>query len=407
MTGDSSGAHRETSASPGTAALDIFICYRRDDSAANAGRLSDALCDRFGRNSVFMDIDTIEPGVDFIEEIERAVGHCDVLIALIGPHWLDATDARGRRLDNPRDLVRLEIETALGRKIRVIPALIGGAEMPQPDELPDALATLARRNALELSDRRFRTDVQLLFEVLEKIAQQKRPERPAAQASGQPDDGETSVLIAGGNDLMPAHSERPALPLRPLSIAAPPVKHDPGISARHDYPPIAPQLHTNAWYKQNPAFTFAVPPGWTDLTSDQAMKLTKPIGTKVLGGVTTHGLDPNPTYIGIFGGLEGSEPDLLSQPSHAVALRVHATRFALGAGPYQIGLGGAPALLFYMSGTAAGHLYGRDGSVPVVNGEAWTVRNNQAYCVMMSGPYDRYFSYLSAFYTVLGTWAWA
>jgi hypothetical protein len=64
-------------------------------------------------------------------------------------------------------------------------------------------------------------------------------------------------------------------------------------------------------------------------------------------------------------------------------------------------------LLFYLSGTAAGHLYGRGGSVPVVSGEAWTVRNNQAYCVIMSGPYDRYASYLPAFYTVLGSWAWA
>jgi hypothetical protein len=279
--------------------------------------------------------------------------------------------------------------------------------MPQPDELPDALANLARRNALELSDRRFRTDVQLLFEVLERIAKQKHPERPVAQISGQPDAGEASVVIAGGNDLMPAHSGRVEVPRRPLSIPAPPVKQDSPVTGSRDYPPIAPQLPTGAWYKQNPAFTFAVPPGWRDLTSDQATELTKPIGTKVLGGVTTHGTDPNPTYIGIFGGLEGSEPDLLSQPGHAVALRMHATRFALGAGPYQIGLGGAPALLFYLSGTAAGHLYGRGGSVPVVSGEAWTVRNNQAYCVIMSGPYDRYASYLPAFYTVLGSWAWA
>jgi hypothetical protein len=120
-----------------------------------------------------MDVDTIEPGVDFNEEIDRAIGHCDVLIALIGPHWLKASTARGRRLDDPQDFVRVEIGHALARNIRVIPTLVGGAEMPQADELPAEMVNLAKRNAIELTDKRFRSDLQVLLEPLDRIVRQK------------------------------------------------------------------------------------------------------------------------------------------------------------------------------------------------------------------------------------------
>ncbi len=145
----------------------IFISYRRDDSAGYAGRLFDRLSDRFGRDQIFMDIDTIEPGLDFVEVIEQAVGSCEVLIALLGRHWLSAADAAGqRRLDNPEDFVRLEIKAALERNIRVIPVLVDGAAMPRSADLP---ADLARRNAVELRHSRFHADVDHLIGVLEKI----------------------------------------------------------------------------------------------------------------------------------------------------------------------------------------------------------------------------------------------
>src|SRR5882724_5887907 len=103
-----------------------------------------------------MDIDTIEPGLDFVEVIEQAVSSCDVLVALIGRQWLTITDNSGRRrLYNPEDFVRLEIAAALARNIRVIPALVQGARMPHSTDLPDVLKMLARRNAHEISDRRF------------------------------------------------------------------------------------------------------------------------------------------------------------------------------------------------------------------------------------------------------------
>src|SRR6266478_494516 len=115
----------------------IFISYRRDDASAWAGRLSDTLKAILGRVSIFRDIEDIPPGVEFDSYIAQAVGSCDALLALIGPNWLSASDsAGGRRLDDPRDLTRLEIATALKRDIRVIPVLVAGAKMPGPPDLP-------------------------------------------------------------------------------------------------------------------------------------------------------------------------------------------------------------------------------------------------------------------------------
>src|SRR3990170_9126453 len=145
----------------------VFISYRRDDSAGHAGRLYDALVSRFGQESVFMDVDEIGPGADFADVIEDAVGRCDVLVALIGKTWLTTRNADGsRRLDDARDVVRLEIETALGQAVRVIPVLVQGAVPPTADELPGAIADVARRNAIELSDSRWHYDVVRLLEAI-------------------------------------------------------------------------------------------------------------------------------------------------------------------------------------------------------------------------------------------------
>lgn len=162
----------------------IFISYRREDSSGHAGRLYDALNAHFGENVVFMDIDTIEPGVDYGEVIDRAVGSCKVLIALIGPEWLMVTDDRGiRRLDNPEDFVRMEIARGLKRRnVRVVPVLVQGARIPDKDQLPDDLSALARRNALELSDVRWQYDVGRLIRTLERVMQEPsgpRTEPPA------------------------------------------------------------------------------------------------------------------------------------------------------------------------------------------------------------------------------------
>src|ERR1700745_4207763 len=142
----------------------IFVSYRRQESKDFAGRLYDRLADRFGDGQVSIDVAAIEPGLDFAEEINRAVAACQVLLAVIGPNWLTATDERGRRrLDDPDDIVRLEIEAALARDVRVIPILVESAVMPGRNDLADSLARLARRNALHIRHESFRSDAERLI----------------------------------------------------------------------------------------------------------------------------------------------------------------------------------------------------------------------------------------------------
>jgi predicted ATPase len=145
----------------------IFINYRREDTRHAAGRLDVDLAERYGADNVFLDTRSIRPGESFRDVIERAGGVSDVLIALIGERWLDARDERGRRLDDPDDLVRAEIEAALEREVRVIPALVDGTAMPSPDELPDTIRALCERNAVELGHSRWRADVASLIDAIE------------------------------------------------------------------------------------------------------------------------------------------------------------------------------------------------------------------------------------------------
>jgi hypothetical protein len=147
----------------------LFIAYRRDDSAGHAGRLYDRLSGHFGVDRIFMDIDTIKPGEDFVSILENAVASCEILIAIIGRYWLTSSDKNGRRIDRPDDFVRLEILTAINRGIPIIPVLVHGAKMPNPDELPKGLEPLTRLQALEVTDTRWAYDVSKLISILERI----------------------------------------------------------------------------------------------------------------------------------------------------------------------------------------------------------------------------------------------
>lgn len=148
----------------------IFISYRRGATNAYAGRLYDRLEEHFGQNQVFMDIDTIPPGVDFVDHIQDAVGSCDAMVVLIGRDWVDARTADGRRrLDDPADFVRLEVATGLERGVRVVPVLVQDAGMPSAEELPEPLRHLSRRNALFVSDMRWRDDVGRLLRALDPV----------------------------------------------------------------------------------------------------------------------------------------------------------------------------------------------------------------------------------------------
>jgi len=160
----------------------IFLSYRREDTAGHAGRLFDRLREHYGHAHVFWDVSgSIEPGEPFDESIERAVGGCDALLAVIGNRWLTSAGPDGsRRLDDPDDFVRLEVGKALRRDVRVVPVLVHGAELPAADDLPEGLRALARRQAIEISDGRWDYDVAQLIESLDRMlgrAETKRPKR--------------------------------------------------------------------------------------------------------------------------------------------------------------------------------------------------------------------------------------
>ena len=147
----------------------IFISYRREDAAGYAGRLYDRLAAHFGAERVFMDVEEIEPGADFVDAIARAVGSCEVLIVIIGNEWLAVDSAGHRRLDDPADFVRIETATALIRGIRVVPVLVDGAVVPRADQLPVQLVPLTRRQAVELSHKQWDATTGELIRTLEKI----------------------------------------------------------------------------------------------------------------------------------------------------------------------------------------------------------------------------------------------
>ena len=147
----------------------IFINYRREESGHVAGRLHDRLAQAFGRDNLFMDVDNIPVGVDFVTHLNDQVAACDAVLVVIGPKWAKAKDKAGqRRLHQPDDFVAIEIAAALTRDIRVIPVLVDGARMPRASELPDALKPLARRQAAEVRHVNFGQDAETLVARMRK-----------------------------------------------------------------------------------------------------------------------------------------------------------------------------------------------------------------------------------------------
>jgi hypothetical protein len=148
----------------------ILLSYRRTDTGGYAGRLRDALEKQFGERSVFQDVEAIEPGRNFENAINAAVGRCDVLLVLIGDTWCtERNEDGGLRLEDPRDFVQLEVASALRAKKHVLPVLVEGARMPPDHFLPANLKALARVQALELSDSRWEYDVERLVSAIRAL----------------------------------------------------------------------------------------------------------------------------------------------------------------------------------------------------------------------------------------------
>ncbi len=175
----------------------VFVSYRREDSADVTGRICDRLAGRFGREAVFMDVDSIPLGADYRSDIQTAVGRCDALLVIIGDRWLSVTDDAGRRrLDDPGDFVHIEVRWALERGVPVVPILVQGASIPSPEELPEPLRPLAFRNAAEVRPGRdFHPDVDRLIESL--LASARARESSDRQTVEQPQVEDREVR--GGN----------------------------------------------------------------------------------------------------------------------------------------------------------------------------------------------------------------
>jgi hypothetical protein len=178
----------------------LFISYRRKDSSGYAQTLHEDLLQAFPGMEVFRDLESIAAGDDFVDAIERELDRCNVVLVLVGPHWLSMTDAQGkRRLDNPNDPVRMEIARALKRRgVRVIPVLVGGATMPDAAELPEDLSALGRRNAHEMTDKRWQYDFGELCGVLEKL-----PGMPMRSTATDTSTHSTSNRSAAADDELP------------------------------------------------------------------------------------------------------------------------------------------------------------------------------------------------------------
>lgn len=235
----------------------IFISYRREDTEGHAGRLFEDLCDRFGKEAVFMDVAGIEPGRDFRRAIEQQVASCGVLLAVIGKDWLTVTDAQGRRrLDDPYDFVRLETANALKRDIPVIPVLVHQSVMPQAEQLPDDLKDLAFRNSVELTHARWSSDVQLLIKALLPYVD-AAPVAPPVAGSGPvppPAPGTTvqgarwalvplTALVLGGGGYIAWNRLKPAPVATPVAA---PVADDKVVAAASTPVSIAPPKASTA-----------------------------------------------------------------------------------------------------------------------------------------------------------------
>jgi Flp pilus assembly protein TadD len=201
----------------------VFISYRRDDSAGVAGRLYDRLQSQFGRENVFLDVDTIPPGLDFRVYLRSAVDRCDVFLVVIGRHWLSPAPEGVRRLDDPEDFARIEIEAALARGIPVIPILVDKVRMPSGSDLPPSLSALTYRNAIEVDHGRdFHSHVDRLIGSIQILSNARIPpsrpdtEYPDPHPTDRPDSAtdflDRGIVRQGLGDVGGAIADRDAAP---------------------------------------------------------------------------------------------------------------------------------------------------------------------------------------------------
>ncbi len=183
----------------------IFINYRRADTRWAAARLYEGLVQSLGVDRLFIDVDSIPPGVDFAEHLNNFVDQSKAIIVLIGPNWLEVTNDRGeRRINDPNDYVNIEIRRALERKVSVIPVLVDGASLPTEDQLPEGLKNLARRQATRLRHESYGQDIDRLSRALADPARTRKSRKhlPDRRKAGRRKTDWPAHVIALGSALL-------------------------------------------------------------------------------------------------------------------------------------------------------------------------------------------------------------
>jgi hypothetical protein len=174
----------------------VFISYRRDDTAAAAGRVYDRLKRLFGAGNVFFDVSAIGGGEDFERRILSEIDRSDVVLVFIGHKWLEVTDSEGRpRLFAEDDYVRAEIRAALGRTVLVLPVLIDGARMPSPAMLPNDIGAICTRNAVALRHESFDADVEKIVRAIQGLSIPAEPQRASVARTVAYGIGGTAVAL--------------------------------------------------------------------------------------------------------------------------------------------------------------------------------------------------------------------
>lgn len=223
----------------------VFISYRRSDCQPQANGLHDGLKHRLHAASIFMDIDSIPPGADFEEHIRSEIEICDLVLVLIGDNWLDAQPGSDlRRIDEENDFVRLEVESALASpRVRVIPVLVEGVQMPRSAEFPESIRRLARLNAFELSDKRWSSDLEKLAKLIEQIRREEEPRTqrievpesrpaPAEMLPGEPRENSAPVASRIGFTPPPDALRTPDLMAHTANVRAAPYPPRPSRDGR-------------------------------------------------------------------------------------------------------------------------------------------------------------------------------
>jgi hypothetical protein len=211
----------------------ILISYRRSDSAGMTGRIFDRLVQRYGKNSVFMDVDNIPFGIDFRDHIKTALLESDLMLVVVGQRWLGRGEGPGSRLDDETDPVRVEVESALKAGLPLIPLLVDGASMPKASELPESLRPFSYRNAATIdSGRDFTAHVERLIRSIDEIIerQSKLAAAPASAIPTMPPPAPAPMSAA------PAETVKPAAPVPPPA-AVPPAR-PPASPASATVPPV-------------------------------------------------------------------------------------------------------------------------------------------------------------------------